>query len=69
MRAVADEMAVHNMWHEGDGEQDVRFYLRKVEDVLRESIVKSTEAWAKRRVRAGETVKRRRMETNSRAAA
>jgi len=31
MHAVADGMAVHNMWQEGDGEQDVRFFLRKVD--------------------------------------
>ena len=31
-------MAVHNMWQEGDGEQDVRFFLRKVEDVVRELV-------------------------------
>jgi hypothetical protein len=38
MHAVADGMAVHNMWQEGDGEQDVRFFLRKVEDVVRELV-------------------------------
>ena len=38
MHAVADGMAVHNMWEEGDGEQDVRFFLRKVEDVVRELV-------------------------------
>jgi hypothetical protein len=39
MRAVADgEMDIHNMWQEGDGEQDVRFFKRKVEVVLRELI-------------------------------
>jgi len=31
MHAVADGMAVHDMWQEGDGEQDVRFFLRKVD--------------------------------------
>ena len=37
MRAVADgKMDIHNMWQEGDGEQDVRFFKRKVEVVLRE---------------------------------
>lgn len=38
MHAVADGMAVHDMWQEGDGEQDVRFFLRKVEDVVRELV-------------------------------
>jgi len=38
MHAVADWMAVHNMWQEGDGEQDVRFFLRKVEAVVRELV-------------------------------
>ena len=39
MRAVADgEMDIHDMWQEGDGEQDVRFFKRKVEVVLRELI-------------------------------
>jgi hypothetical protein len=37
MRAVADgEMDIHDMWQEGDGQQDVRFFKRKVEVVLRE---------------------------------
>ena len=36
MCAVADEVDIHNMWQEGDGEQDVRFFKRKVEVVLRE---------------------------------
>ena len=30
MHAVADEIDVHNMWQEGDGEQDVSFLKRKV---------------------------------------
>jgi hypothetical protein len=39
MRAVNDgEMDIHDMWQEGDGEQDVRFFKRKVEVVLRELI-------------------------------
>jgi len=39
MRAVADgEMDILDMWQEGDGEQDVKFYKRKVEGVLRELI-------------------------------
>jgi hypothetical protein len=39
MCAVADgEMDIHNMWQEGDGEQDVRFFKRKVEVVLLELI-------------------------------
>lgn len=39
MRAVAiGEMDIHDMWVEGDGEQDVRFFKRKVETVLRELI-------------------------------
>ena len=37
MRAVADgEMDILDMWQEGDGVQDVRFFKRKVEVVLRE---------------------------------
>ena len=37
MRAVADgEMDIHDMRQEGDGEQDVRFFKRKVEIVLLE---------------------------------
>ena len=36
MRAVADELDIHDMWREGDGEQDVRFFKRKLEAVLRE---------------------------------
>ena len=36
MRAVADEMDVHEMWQEGDGEQDVKFFKRRIEAVLRE---------------------------------
>lgn len=37
MRAVAEgEMDIHDMWQEGDGPQDVRFFKRKVEVVLRE---------------------------------
>ena len=39
MRAVADgEMDILDMWQEGDGVQDVRFFKRKVEVVLRELI-------------------------------
>jgi hypothetical protein len=38
MHAVADGMAVHDMWQEGDGEQDVWFFLRKVEDVVLELV-------------------------------
>ena len=39
MRAVADgEMDIHDMWQEGDGQQDVGFFKRKVEVVLRELI-------------------------------
>ena len=39
MRAVADgEMDIHDMRQEGDGEQDVRFFMRKVEVVLLELI-------------------------------
>jgi hypothetical protein len=40
MRAVAGdgEMDVLDMWQEGDGVQDVRFFKRKVEVVLRELI-------------------------------
>ena len=29
---------IHDMWQEGDGEQDVRFFKRKVEVVLQELI-------------------------------
>lgn len=37
MRAVdTGEMEVHDMWAQGDGEQDVRFYMRNVESVVRE---------------------------------
>ena len=37
MRAVAyGEMDIHDMWQEGDGQQDVRFFKRKVEVVLLE---------------------------------
>ena len=32
------DMDIHNMWQEGDGPQDMRFYLRDVEAVLRELI-------------------------------
>ena len=39
MRAVADgERDILDMWQEGDGVQDVRFFKRKVEVVLRELI-------------------------------
>ena len=39
MRAVSDgEMEILDMWQEGDGDQDVRFFKRKVEIVLRELI-------------------------------
>ena len=38
MRAVADELEIHNMWQEGDGEQDVRFFKRNLEAVLRELV-------------------------------
>ena len=39
MRAVADgEMDILDMWQEGDGVQDVSFFKRKVEAVLRELI-------------------------------
>ena len=37
MRAVEDgEMEIIDMWQDGDGAQDVRFFKRKVEIVLRE---------------------------------
>ena len=37
MRAVdTGETEVHDMWAQGDGEQDVRFYMRNVESVVRE---------------------------------
>lgn len=37
MRAVADgQMDILDMWQEGDGQQDVRFFKRRVEVVLRE---------------------------------
>ena len=36
MCAVADEMDVHEMWQEGDGKQDVKFFKLRIEAVLRE---------------------------------
>ena len=37
MRAVeVGEMDILDMWQDGDGEQDVRFFKRKVEIVLHE---------------------------------
>ena len=37
MRAVEEgEMDILDMWQDGDGEQDVRFFKRRVEVVLRE---------------------------------
>ena len=46
MCAVADgEMDIHDIWQEGDGQQDFRFFKRKVEVVLLELVAGEQLLW------------------------